>query len=172
MLTTLDFSNLLEPYNPVYKPRGNREASVHYFIVSDTKVDRTLRCQMEEISAMDENAMPPTTKLTKKKQPVEWTVKKYTPIDSPASNWNDTGCQYTVKSPSNFRNILLRMSVFHGGRPTKSCGFYLHEEREDDICLCLLDLLTRLENMWLNSHTGVPKPSRVTRTMSSLPTWH
>jgi hypothetical protein len=140
---------------------------------SSDEVERAVRALMGEVSAMEP---PPQTtakpaKPTKKRKSEGWCVKKDPPADSPTASWSDGWVQYTVKNPANHGNILLKMQVFEGGRPTHSCGVYLDEARDDEICIGLFDLLHRIEDMWVDRHTGVPRTSAVTSSATPLPSW-
>lgn len=139
---------------------------------SAAEVDRTIRSLMEEINALEENAIHSPISKPKRKKPEGWTMKKNdVPSDSPSLSWTAKGYQYTVKNPSNCGNILLKFSLFKGGRPTHTCGLYLDEERDSEIYMCLTDLCTRLENLWVNSETGVPKINGINRIATPLPAW-
>lgn len=76
-----------------------------------------------------------------------------------------------LQNPVNYGIILLKMSVFKGGSPTHSGSLYLDKEIDDKICICLGDLLTRSETLWVNCDTRVPKTNGVTGIVTPIPAW-
>jgi hypothetical protein len=91
--------------------------------------------------------------------------------DTPSVSWTDDSFQYTVQNPANWGNVLLKIQLYHRDRPKHICGVYLDEKKDDEICIMLMDLITRLEDLWVDRCTGLPRVAGLTQTKRPLAAW-
>ena len=82
---------------------------------------------------------------------------------SPVVSWTEGDNVYTVQNPNNTGGILLRMELYNGVDRVYSCGLFI--DKKGDIHKRTQDLIEKIENLWIDKTTGVPKTEGLTQTV-------
>ena len=157
--------------------------------------DDYIKSFIEEIEAMNDNAVVPasqppqppqppqptintttatttaTTLSKKRKRPstIELEAKKpgWVPkpaTDCPIMSWVDSGNVFAVQNPANAGRSLLKMQLYDGQEVIYMCGLYLDNDSGE--YASVVDLIDKLENLWIDKATGVPKITGLTQTVA------
>lgn len=98
-----------------------------------------------------------------------WTVK---PINDAATiAWTDceAGYQRTVQNPNNCGTTLLKIQLFENGVAKHVSAVYV--EPGTKVYNSMTNLVTNLEDMWVDRETGMPKVEGIVRTSMPLAAW-
>lgn len=138
--------------------------------------DESIVSFLQELQNINDNAVleEPVTPDSKKRkidsmqhQEQGWVLKPS--ADCPVVTWVENGHVFTVQNPNNCGSVLLKMEIYKGAdtsHPTHLAGVYLDESNE--VYSHAMDLAMRLENMWVDRVSGIPKVGGLTQTMMKV----
>lgn len=146
---------------------------------TQSAIDDILKTFMAEIDALDDNtelalrSPSPTTsskkrKRTTMKQKLEnnmkpgWVPKP--PDDCPVVSWTENKNIFTVQNPANNGQLLLKMELYNMDDMLFRCGLFLSKNSE--VHNNVLHLVDKVENMWIDKPTGIPKINGLTQTVT------
>ena len=150
---------------------------------ANTSVDEFLQSFIQEINALnalEDNAtnipMEPTNLLTeptnekkRKRASAKPMIEKpgWVPKptdDSPIVSWMEDGKLFAVQNPTNKGPLLLKMELYDGIDMVNRCGLYL--DKDSEMHQNVKYLFDKLENMWIDKRSGVPKIDGLSQTVT------
>lgn len=144
-----------------------------------SSADEYIKSFIDEIEAIGANttatpAPPPpsaaaSSKKRKRVEAVESETKKpgWVPkpaTDCPIVSWVDRGNVFAVQNPANIGRSLLKMQLYDGSEMVYMCGLFL--DNNSDAYASVGELIDKLENLWIDKSTGVPKTNGLTQTVT------
>lgn len=154
--------------------------------------DEYIKTFIDEIEAMNENAVatpptppsPPTPQMTstttpaatkrrKRQRSMEAETKKpgWVPKpsdDCPIVSWLEGENTFAVQNPGNNGQLLLKMELYDSADMMFMCGLFL--DKDSEMLNSVKQLVDKLENMWIDKSTGVPKMNGLTQTVTQRST--
>ena len=128
------------------------------------------RCQQQQ----QQQQQQPTKRVrSRPKSPVKngWTLKPS--IDSPIVCWTEEGYHYAVQNPTNSGKYLLKLQLYNAEEskvttPIHHSGVYLREDIDARLIAEVKELTRKIENLWVNRRTGVPKVTGLSQAMDKI----
>lgn len=84
--------------------------------------------------------------------------------DCPIVSWLEDGNTFAVQNPGNNGQILLKMELYDSSEMVYMCGLFL--DKDSEMHENVKQLVDKVENMWIDKSTGVPKITGLTQTVT------
>jgi hypothetical protein len=144
--------------------------------------DDYIKSFINEIEVMNENAVaqplptqkssataPTARKRRKRPSSLEAEAKKPGWVPKPADDcpivsWMEGEDTFAVQNPGNNGQLLLKMELYDSTDMVFMCGLFL--DKDSEMFKGVKQLVDKLENMWIDKSTGVPKTNGLTQTVT------
>ena len=144
----------------------------------NVSADDYIKSFIDEIEVMNniDISLKPTTDGKKRKRaaaPIDMETKKpgWVPKpsdDCPIVSWQEDGNTFAVQNPGNKGQMLLKIGLYESADMSFMCGLFL--DKGTEMYECVKQLVDKLENIWIDKSSGVPKITGLTQTVTQYST--